>query len=199
MENFVYLIGSKSKKEAAVVDAAWDVSAILEAAKEDGMAVKHALVTHYHFDHTNGLADLLKKLDIPVYINKEEAPWMKGLAKANVQAVSSGDPIQIGDVKISFLHTPGHTPGSQCFCVDENLVSGDTLFINACGRTDLPGGNPEEMYKSLAMLAKLPDSVRLYPGHNYGDKPSALMQEQKKDNPFLQYTSLDHFLRAFAR
>ena len=198
MENFVYFVGSKSKKEVAVVDCAWDVNAILEAAKKEGLKITHALVSHYHFDHTNGLPDLLKKLDIPVYINKEEAPWMKGLAASNTKAVGSGESIKIGDVEIKFLHTPGHTPGSQCFLCDGNLVSGDTLFINACGRTDLPGGDPKQLYESLTQkLAKLDDSTVLYPGHNYSAQPSSTIGDQKKHNPFMKFTTMQQFLSAF--
>ena len=199
MENYVYFVGSKSKKEAAVIDTAWDVPAILNAAQDEGVKLTHALVSHYHFDHTNGLPDLLKSLDIPVYINKAEASWMKGLAASNTKSVDSGDSIKIGNVEIKFLHTPGHTPGSQCFYVDDCLVSGDTLFINACGRTDLPGGSPEQLFSSLKALKRLDDKTILYPGHNYADRPTSTMGEEKENNPFLQLTSLDQFLKVFSR
>jgi len=199
MENFVYFIGSKSKKEVAVVDCAWDTAAILKAAEDEGLKIVASLVSHYHYDHTNGLPDLLKKLDIPVFVNKEEVPWMKGLAASNTKPVSSGDSVKMGDIEIKFLHTPGHTPGSHCFCVDDNLVSGDTLFINACGRTDLPGGDPKLMFESLQKLSKLEDKTILFPGHNYGAVLTSTMGEEKKNNPFLKFTSLDQFLKVFAR
>ncbi|MBI4970434.1 MAG: MBL fold metallo-hydrolase [Candidatus Omnitrophica bacterium] len=198
MENFVYFIGSKSKKEVVVVDCAWDVNAILKVAEKEGLKITAALVSHYHFDHTNGLSGLLKHLDIPVYINKEEAPWMKGLAASNTKAVGSGDSVKVGGIDIKCLHTPGHTPGSQCFHVDDALVSGDTLFINACGRTDLPGGDPKQLYESLTQkLSKLDDKTIVYPGHNYAAQTSSTIGDQKKSNPFMKFTSLQQFLSAF--
>jgi glyoxylase-like metal-dependent hydrolase (beta-lactamase superfamily II) len=110
--------------------------------------------------------------------------------------VAPGHELKIGDLEIRFLHTPGHTPGSQCFLTRDRLVSGDTLFINACGRTDLPGGDPEQLYKSLSgTLARLEDRTVLYPGHNYAEVPSTTLGEQKVANPFLAATSLNQFLR----
>lgn len=198
MENFVYLVGSWSKKEVAVVDCAWDVPTILKAADSDGLKITHALVSHYHFDHTNGLTDLLKHLDIPVYVNKEEVPWMKKLASENTHEVDSGDSLKIGQIEIRFIHTPGHTPGSHCFHVEGNLISGDTLFINACGRTDLPGGNPEQLYESLTQkLMKLDDGTVLYPGHNYAERPSSTIGDEKQNNPFMKFSSVNQFLRGF--
>ncbi|HLD56174.1 MAG TPA: MBL fold metallo-hydrolase, partial [Candidatus Omnitrophota bacterium] len=136
MQNFVYLIGDKAKREALVVDPAWDVKAVLRAADEEGFQVKGALITHTHFDHVNGLEELLNQTDGTVYIHKNEAQYLKGM-KGNIKKIEGGEKIKIGDVEINFLHTPGHTPGSQCFLIGNNLVSGDTLFINACGRCDL--------------------------------------------------------------
>ena len=194
MQNFVYLVGDRNLREALVVDPAWDVEAILRAAAQDGFRVKGALITHTHFDHVNGLDALLQKTDGTVYIHKNEAEFLKGI-KGNIKKMEGGDKIKIGQVEIAFLHTPGHTPGSQCFLIDENLVSGDTLFINACGRCDLPGGNAEEMYQSLNRLADLNDSTVLYPGHNYADEPASTIGEEKKSNPYLQRTNLEHFLK----
>jgi len=115
---------------------------------------------------------------------------------ANFQSVAEGDEVRIGKLPVRFLHTPGHTPGSQCFLVEKSLVSGDTLFINACGRVDLPGGDPEKMWWSLnRKLAALEDETILYPGHNYSDRPTSTLGEQKQSNPYLQYTSMERFLR----
>jgi len=108
----------------------------------------------------------------------------------------SGDVVTIGDVQITLIHTPGHTPGGQCFLVDGKLVAGDTLFVDACGRVDLPGADPAAMWDSLHnKLAKLPDDVVLFPGHDYGPTPTATMKAQKRSNPFLQVPTLDMFLR----
>ena len=194
MQNFVYLIGDSNTKEALVVDPAWDVEAILKTAEREGFKVKGALITHTHFDHVNGLEDLLQKTDGTVYIHKNEAEFLKGM-KGNIKKIEGGDQFKIGQVEIAFLHTPGHTPGSQCFLVGNHLISGDTLFINACGRCDLPGGNAEQMYESLNRLAKLDESTVLYPGHNYADEPTSTIGNEKKFNPYLQKTNLEHFLK----
>jgi hydroxyacylglutathione hydrolase len=195
MANFVYLIGPAGAPETAVVDAAWDIEAILRAAEADGRRVVAALVTHWHPDHTNGLERLVEATDARVYAQKDELPWLR-YAGGNLKAVAPGDELRLGEVTIQFLHTPGHTPGSQCFLVRDRLVSGDTLFINACGRTDLPGGDPERLYQSLTgTLGRLDDRTILLPGHNYAEIPSTTLGEQKRQNPFLRCASLTQFLR----
>ena len=121
----------------------------------------------------------------------------KGLAPSDIIKAESGDKIDIGGLEIQLLHTPGHTPGSQCFLVDGRIVSGDTLFIDACGRTDFPGGNAEQMYYSLTQkLMALPDETILFPGHNYARLPHATIGEQKQTNPYLKFASLKQFLAA---
>lgn len=194
MQNFVYLVGDRNTHEALVVDPAWDVDTILKTAERESFKIKGTLITHTHFDHVNGLEDLLKKTDGTVYINKNEAEFLKGM-KGNIKKIEGGDKLKIGQVEITFLHTPGHTPGSQCFLVEHNLISGDTLFINACGRCDLPGGNAEEMYQSLNQLASLDESTVLYPGHNYADEPTSTIGNEKRFNPYLQTTNLNDFLK----
>ncbi|OGW90253.1 MAG: hypothetical protein A3A73_00655 [Omnitrophica bacterium RIFCSPLOWO2_01_FULL_50_24] len=195
MQNFIYLVGDRNTKEALVVDPAWDISSVLEHARKDGMKIKGALVTHTHFDHVNGVDKLLEATDGTVYVHKNEAEFLKGM-KSNIKRMESGSKLRIGTVEIAFLHTPGHTRGSQCFLVeDSNLISGDTLFINACGRCDLPGGNAEDMYESLERLARLDENTILYPGHNYADRPTSTIAQEKKSNPYLQRTTLDSFLK----
>ena len=194
MENFVYLLGDSQTREALVVDPAWDVGAILKAAGKDGYRITGALITHTHFDHVNGLEELLKKTDGTVYIHKNEAEFLKGM-KQNVKKMTGGDKISIGSVEITLLHTPGHTPGSQCFLADGNLISGDTLFINACGRCDLPGGSASAMHESLSRLAKLDDATVLYPGHNYADLPTSTIGREKTENPYMRKMNLEGFLQ----
>lgn len=194
MQNFVYLVGDSSTRETLVVDPAWDVDAIFETAAKDGYQIKGALITHTHFDHVNGLKALLERTDGAVYIHKNEAEYLKGM-RGNIKKIEGGDKVMIGQVEMTVLHTPGHTPGSQCFLVGGHLISGDTLFINACGRCDLPGGNAEEMYQSLNRLASLSDSTVLYPGHNYADEPSSTLRDEKRFNPYLKAASLDDFLK----
>ncbi len=211
MMNFIYLVGCSETGEAAVVDPAWDVPAVLRLAEESELKIQHILVTHAHPDHINGLEELLEATDARVYMHRDEVDYMNEIAarvgvstefmkqrSANFKAISGGEKLPIGSLSVQCLHTPGHTPGSQCFLVEESLVSGDTLFINACGRVDLPGGDPEKMWRSLnKTLAALGDETILYPGHNYADRPTSTLGEQKKENPYMQFTSVEHFVQSF--
>ena len=204
MQNYVYLIGATETRKAAVVDAAWDIDEILRVAAQDEMEITHVLVTHTHPDHVGGgfagmeiagATELLEKCKAKVVVHKAEAEFIKGLSSSDMIKTDNGDKVDVGDLEIQLMHTPGHTPGSQCFLVDNRVVSGDTLFIDACGRVDFPGGSPEEMYYSLTQkLMALPDEMILFPGHNYAPLKQATMGEQKKTNPYLQFSSLKQFL-----
>jgi glyoxylase-like metal-dependent hydrolase (beta-lactamase superfamily II) len=193
MQNFIYLIGDRDKKECVMVDPAWDLKPVFEAAQKDGMKVTGALVTHAHFDHVNALDEFLKEVKGKIYCNKEEAEFLKHW-QSDLKPVESGEKLKIGNVDITFLHTPGHTPGSQCFLVEDNLVSGDTLFIQACGRCDMPGGSAEQMYHSLKRLSELDDKVVLFPGHNYSDEPTSTIGQEKRWNPYLQSANVGDFI-----
>jgi glyoxylase-like metal-dependent hydrolase (beta-lactamase superfamily II) len=207
MANFVYLIGDTQTRECVVVDPAWDIDGLLEVVKGEDMKLTGALVTHYHPDHVggsifgmniSGLPELMEKQAVPVYVNKHEAEGLKqvtGLSLSDMKQVDSEDTLKVGEVEISFLHTPGHTPGSQCFRVKDSLVAGDTLFLQGCGRVDLPGGNSEELYRTLTQrLTKIKDNIILYPGHNYGGRPSAPMGEVRETNSYLQIESLQDWM-----
>lgn len=195
MENFVYLVGSKATREVFVVDPAWQVDTILRAAKQEDLKIIGALVSHFHFDHSNGIEELLESFNVPIYVNKKDVPYLN-VSPTLVKAVDSGSKVKAGSVEIEMVHTPGHTPGSQCFHVRDHLISGDTLFINACGRTDLPGGDAKQMYQSFTQtLMKMDDTTILCPGHNYAAKPTSTMGEQKKTNPYLMCDSLENFLK----
>jgi hydroxyacylglutathione hydrolase len=206
MQNYVYLIGSAETREAAVVDAAWDIDEILRIAAQDEMEITHALVTHTHPDHVGGgfagmeiagATELLEKCKAKVVVHKAEAEFIKGLSSSDMIKTDNGDKVDVGGVEVQLMHTPGHTPGSQCFLVENRVVSGDTLFIDACGRVDFPGGNPEQMYYSLTQkLMTLPDDMILFPGHNYAPLKHATLGEQKKSNPYLKFSSLKQFLGA---
>lgn len=193
MQNFVYLIGDRQKRECVMVDPAWEVTRVLEVAKKDEMNVTAALVTHAHFDHVNGLDDFLKQVKGKIYCQPDEAEFLKSW-RSDLKPVASGEKLTVGEIEITFLHTPGHTPGSQCFLVQDKLVSGDTLFIQACGRCDLPGGDPEQMYYSLKRLAELDEKTILYPGHNYSDEPASTIGQERRWNPYLQSPNLQDFL-----
>ena len=208
MVNFCYLIGDREKGECVVVDPAWDVQGLVEAASSDEMKITGALVTHYHPDHVGGdlfgyqvegAAALKELVDVPVHCHRKEAEGvslMTGISGSDLATHDGGETLEVEDVEIELLHTPGHTPGSQCFLVDGRLVSGDTLFIQGCGRVDLPGGDPAEMYRTLTQrLSKIPADTVLFPGHHYGASPSATMDEQRRTNYALQPKSLDDWLR----
>jgi hydroxyacylglutathione hydrolase len=203
MENFTYLVGSRSTGEVVIVDPAWDIDALLKRIDEAGFTLKGALVTHYHPDHcggsfgqnsVEGVAELLGKRPVPIYAHKLEADGVRkvtGISESDIKRVESGDKLKVGDVEVEFLHTPGHTPGSQCFRIKQTLVSGDTLFINGCGRVDLPGSDSEEMFNSLKKLGSLPDDTILLPGHNYGEVPNATMEELKRTNVHIRVPNLE--------
>lgn len=190
MENFVYLVGDPLTRCAMVVDPAWQVDTILKTAEQDNLKIVGALISHHHYDHTNGIEDLLNAVDCKVYVNKHDAEFIK-VPHSNLVKVDNVEEVPIGELKVRFLHTPGHTPGSQCFHFRNNLVSGDTLFIKGCGRCDLPGGNPEQMYYTLTQkLMRMDDSTVLLPGHNYAERPTSTLGDEKKQNPYMKTAAL---------
>jgi glyoxylase-like metal-dependent hydrolase (beta-lactamase superfamily II) len=210
MVNFAYAIGDKETGEAVLVDPAYDSAALIDALDADGMRLTGVLATHYHADHVggnmmghqlHGIADLLEQSNVPVHVQAPEAEFVTkvtGVGGDQLVSHSSGDTVMVGDIAIELIHTPGHTPGSQCFLVDNHLVSGDTLFLDGCGRTDLPGGDPEELYRSLHdRLAKVPDRAVLYPGHLYSPEPHKEMGATRQENIVYRPTSLEQWLMMF--
>ena len=209
MANFVYLIGDPATRKLAVADPAWDIGTICEAAERDGYSVEQILITHYHPDHLGGrmmghtiegAAEMLARVKAKVYLNKHEAEGAKhiaGLSDSDIVKVEAGEVFKVGNLEVKFLHTPGHTPGSQCFLVNGNLISGDTLFVGSCGRVDLPGSDPEAMYYSLNQtLRNLDDSTVVYPGHAYAPQSSSTIGDEKRRNLYMRFNSLDDFLEA---
>jgi hydroxyacylglutathione hydrolase len=216
MQNFVYLVGDADAGECLVVDPAWDIDGIVAAAASKDMRISGALVTHYHPDHVGGsmfgfdvqgLAALMAQNPCKAHVNKYEADGVRlvtGLSRSDLVLHDSGDRVSVGGIEIELLHTPGHTPGSQCFRLAPSqgasgeggaLVAGDTLFLQGCGRVDLPGGDPEQMYETLTQrLASLPGELMLLPGHSYGGD-TATLAEVRATNASLQLTSLEAFLR----
>ena len=209
MVNFVYLIGDRQTKECMVVDPAYAIADILEIVDQDEMKLTGVLATHYHPDHVGGsmmgmkiqgVADLLEKCQIPIHINKHETKWVArttGLNENDLVQHESGDKVSVGDVSITFVHTPGHTPGSQCFLVEQRLVAGDTLFLDGCGRTDLPGGNPGDLYSSLQTLASLPAATIVCPGHQYSALPTANLGDVVSTNHVFRPSSQQQWLEWF--
>ena len=202
MQNFTYFVGSKRTREVAIVDPAWDIGELVEQINTKDYKLTAALVAHYHPDHcggsfgghdVEGVADLLETNPVKIYAHKAEADGVKrvtGISESDMVRVESGDDLKLGDISIEFLHTPGHTPGSQCFRIKNTLVSGDTLFINGCGRVDLPGSSSEDMYHSIQKLGSLPDDTLLLPGHNYAHVPNATLAETKKVNTYMNVKDL---------
>ncbi|MGI8662222.1 MAG: MBL fold metallo-hydrolase [Acidimicrobiales bacterium] len=210
MVNFVYLIGDRENGDAIIVDPAYGIAELLEVLGADGMRLAGALVTHYHPDHVggsmmgyqiDGVAELLAQNPVPIHVQRDEAQWVQrvtGASESDLVRHDSGDVVDVGGVPIELIHTPGHTPGSQCFLVDGRLVAGDTLFLEGCGRTDLPGGDPAALYESLTQkLAKVPDETVLYPGHLYSAQPSASMGDTRQHNFVFRPASLEQWLAMF--
>ena len=208
MANFMYLVGDPATRKAYAVDPAWDVEDLLDQAAGDGYEIAGALVTHYHPDHVGGdlfglpvegLRKFLERADAPIWVNKHEAEGLKkvtGVSDSDLRKVDDGDTVDVGGRELRFLHTPGHTPGSQCFLIGNRLVAGDTLFVQGCGRVDLPGGDPEQMYFTLSQkLAKLPASTVLYPGHHYGPTRVSTIGDELRENYTLRVRSLDDWRR----
>lgn len=212
MANFMYLLGDPESRQALIVDPAWDVGSLLEIARNDDYSISGALISHYHPDHVGGdlwgvqvegVARLLEEEAVPLYVNKNEAAGLKvvtGVSDSDMKLVDDGDTLELGSSVVRFLHTPGHTPGSQCFLVDDRLVAGDTLFVQGCGRVDLPGGDPDQMYISLTQkLAKLPPDTVLYPGHHYGPTETSTIGDELEHNLYMRVSSLDDWRRLMGR
>ena len=210
MVNFVYLVGDRETGEAVVVDPAYGVADLLDLVAADGMRLVGALATHYHPDHVGGsmagftiegVRELLDLAPVPVHVQADEREWVSkvtGAGDADLVTHTSGDVVRVGEIPIELIHTPGHTPGSQCFLVDNRLVAGDTLFLEGCGRTDLPGGDARQLYLSLTQrLAKVPDSAMLYPGHMYDPQPSATLGATRRRNVVFKPKSEAEWLQMF--
>ncbi len=193
MENFVYLIVDKKTHRAAVVDPAWDANAILQLAKQKGASITDILLTHSHHDHISGVDQILEACDARLHLLEAEARF-SGLFQDSATLHHDGDIIHLGESEIKVLHTPGHTPGSACYHLGDHLITGDTLFVWGCGRCDLGGGNPEDMYESLRRLSTLPDSTLTLPGHNYSDQATATIAQQREGNPFLHFDDKAEFV-----
>jgi glyoxylase-like metal-dependent hydrolase (beta-lactamase superfamily II) len=205
MRNFAYLIGDRETGDTVVVDPAYAAGDLVDILESDGMTLSGVLVTHHHPDHVGGsmmgfelkgLAELLERRSVPVHVNSHEAEWVSritGIPRTDLTSHEHGDKVNVGDIEIELLHTPGHTPGSQCFLLDGRLVAGDTLFLEGCGRTDFPGGDVDEMFRSLQQLAQLPGDPTVYPGHWYSLEPSASLSDVRRSNYVYRAGNLDQW------
>jgi glyoxylase-like metal-dependent hydrolase (beta-lactamase superfamily II) len=223
MINFVYLVADDATRQAVLVDPAWDVDGLVARVEREGYTLVGALATHYHPDHVGGdlwglevpgIARLAAVApDAHVHAHAADAPWIErvtGVPARDLVLHQGGDVLELGSVRIEFVHTPGHTPGSTCFLVSDPatpaaqhgsverpaLVSGDTLFVQGCGRVDLPGSDPAEMHRTLTQrLARLSPSTVLYPGHDYGPTPTSTLEAERRTNPYLRLDSLEAWRR----
>jgi glyoxylase-like metal-dependent hydrolase (beta-lactamase superfamily II) len=188
-DNFSYIIADETTREAAVVDSSFNAGEIIRVLKTERLTLKYVVNTHGHSDHTAGNTELLSVFNAKTVAHK--------LSRINADIkVDDGDILRVGDVSIKVIYTPGHTPDGICLLVDnKKLLTGDTLFVGECGRTDLPGGNSRSLYDSLFnKLLKLDDAVEVYPGHDYGPKPSSTIGEQRRTNYVLQPRSPTEFI-----
>jgi len=197
MQNFAYLAGGSAGRDCAVIDPGWDAASILAAARKDGRTIRAVALTHGHFDHVRGVKDLLEQVPVPVFAHQGDVAALREAFPA-VRPLEDGDTVDAGGLELRCLHTPGHTPGSQCLLAQGQLFTGDTLFIDCCGRTDLPGSDPEAMHRSLRRLAALPAATVVWPGHDYGPCPSAPLSAVLGMNPYLAAATLREFLRLVA-
>ena len=212
MVNFAYLVGDRVTGEAVIIDPAYGVDELVGILAADDMTCVGALATHYHADHVGGdmmgfriegITRLLELAPVPVHVQADETPWLTrttGVTPDELVVHAGGDVVRVGAVPITLIHTPGHTPGSQCFLVDGRLVAGDTLFLDGCGRTDLPGGDPTALYESLTTrLAAVPDDTVLYPGHLYSPEPSATMGDTRSNNYVFRLRTPEQWMTMFGQ
>ncbi len=197
MQNFSYIIGDENSKEAAVVDAGWEIDKLIETAKKENFQIKKIILTHFHYDHVQKVDELASKTNAVVYFHEDDYNEIKkSLKNPNIKIVKlkNNDEIKVGSVKIKVLHTPGHTHGAICILAENKLLTGDTLFVNAIGRTDLTGGDSLKLFESLQKLKKLNDEIEVYPGHDYGDIPFSTIGNEKKNNPYFKCETKEQFL-----
>ena len=198
MANFCYMLGDEATRTCAVIDPAFSPKKILDDIKRAGYRITHVINTHGHSDHTSGNAGIIEATGATLCIHRADAGQVIKLLNRALSRVLGGkgspeadhllednDTICIGETLLTVIHTPGHTPGSICIHADGNLFTGDTLFVGAVGRTDLPGGSSRQLLASIRKkLYTLPDDTRVWPGHDYGEAPTSTIGREKLTNPF---------------
>ena len=197
MQNFVYIIGDEKIKEAAVIDAGWEIDKLIDIANKEKLKINKIILTHSHYDHIQKINELSSKTNSFVYFHEDDFGEIKKTIKYDpikIIKLKNNDTVDIGNLKIKIIHTPGHTPGAICLLVEKKLLTGDTLFVNAIGRTDLAGGDSVKLFESLQKLKKLNDDVEVYPGHDYGEIPFSTIGGEKKTNPYFMCSTKEQFL-----
>ncbi len=205
MAVFCYIIGDPASGSCALIDPAFETGRILKEVKRSGLRVTHVINTHCHSDHTAGNASVIASTGARLLIHKLDAKRLEGILNASFSKIlgggrsptpdvllEDGDIIQIGEISIKVIHTPGHTPGGICLYADGNLFTGDSLFVGAVGRTDLPGGSSKRLIRSIhEKLYSLPGETKVWPGHDYGGRPYSTIEEQKRSNPYTKLAGID--------
>jgi hydroxyacylglutathione hydrolase len=188
-DNFSYVLADETAKEAAVVDPSRNGGEIARLLNERGLRLKYVLLTHHHPDHVGDTEELRRNMGGKVVAHRSSS------VDCDLR-VDDGDELELGSLHMRVLHTPGHTPDSVCFLAEGKLMTGDTLFVGECGRTDLPDGDPSAMFDSLLVkLSSLGDEVEVYPGHDYGPRPSSTIGEEKRTNYTLIRRTRHEFIR----
>ncbi len=203
MKNFVYLVGPAHRPEVAVIDPAWEVEQIALALNADNKRLSAIVVTHHHSDHLNGVSQLLGRYPAHVYVQRTEFEFARASFaefENSLVCLDDGQSIDVGGLPLECIHTPGHTPGAQCIHCQGALFTGDTLFVNACGRCDLPGGSAHELYESLHhRMRRFADDAVVYPGHDYGDIQVSTLERERQQNPYFRCTSESEFVSLRSR
>ncbi len=189
MANFAYILVEEESKDSVIVDSGWETKPIVTAAKKEGAKVKFVVATHEHFDHTATLGELAKEFGAKV-VAHSSSPIEHDVS------VADGEEIRLGSRTVRVMHTPGHTADSICLYDGTEVFTGDTLFVGTIGRFEKR--NAAEMYHSLYdVILKLPDSTRMYPGHDYGEVPSRTLGEEREANVYLGAKNVSEFVSTF--
>lgn len=195
--NFSYLLADETSRTAYVVDPAGDLTKLQETVAAQALTITGHLITHSHFDHVDALERALATYPAPVHAHAAAADRLT----TPIEPLHDGDTLPLGRDAITVLHTPGHSPDAVCFFIAAtaaadavpHLISGDTLFVSKCGRTDR--AHVEELYHSLQRLKQLPPETVIYPGHDYGDTPTATLAHELEHNPYLTAPDLTTFIQ----
>jgi len=193
MQNFSYLIGDEDSKEAAIVDPGWEVDKIINTASRYDLGIKFILITHSHYDHVDGVKEMVNATDASVYVHEKDKDEVISRGIKEIEPLKDGAEINIGKIKVKVLHTPGHSPGSVCYLLDNKMITGDMLFVEGIGRIDLPGGDIGAMFNSLQRLKELDEKIEIYPGHDYGSRKSSTIAYEKKNNPYMKASKEEFF------
>lgn len=194
-KNFSYFVGDEDSREIVVVDPG-DTDHLVAEINLHGYKVKGILITHSHFDHIEGIGPMLEYFEVPVYMHKNAEDRVEAAGKFAMY-LDEGNQLKVGELMIDVMHTPGHIEDAVCYLVkeDNGLITGDTLFVEGCGRADRPGADPEKLYKSLQRLKELPVDMKVYPGHDYGSRKVSTIGWELKKNRFMLCDSLEAFLK----